>query len=181
MASTHVAFLRGLNVGGNNVLPMKQLAALFTELGCRAVSTYIQSGNVLFQAAPSLAKKLPALAAKRILDEAGCKSPVVVRTLAELERVAAENPFLPKRPPEALHVYFLADLPAPAAVATLDPKRSAPDEFIVRGAEIYLHVPNGMGRTKLSNAWFDSKLATVGTARNWRTITTILALMHSHP
>jgi uncharacterized protein (DUF1697 family) len=177
MPSTHVALLRGINVGGNNVLPMKELAALFTDAGCRAVSTYIQSGNVLFQAASALAKRLPALLAKRIEAHAGCKTPVVLRTRDELARIIDENPFLPRQPPDELHVYFLADRPSSAAIATLDPRRSAPDEFVVKGAEIYLHLPNGMGRTKLSNAYFDTRLATISTARNWRTTTKLLELM----
>jgi uncharacterized protein (DUF1697 family) len=72
---------------------------------------------------------------------------------------------------------FLADRPDQAKIAALDPGRSAPDEFSVLGQEIYLHLPNGMGRTKLSNAWFDSKLATVSTCRNWRTVTKLLEMM----
>jgi len=176
-APTHVAFLRGINVGGKNVVPMKELAAIFTDAGCGAVRTYIQSGNVVFRATAALAKKLPSLVAARVEERAGCKPPVVLRTREELERIVAGNPFLPRRPAEELHVYFLADRPAAAAVAALDSRRSPPDEFIARAGEIYLWLPNGMGRTKLTNAYFDSKLATVSTARNWRTTTTLLELL----
>jgi uncharacterized protein (DUF1697 family) len=80
-------------------------------------------------------------------------------------------------PERALYVYFLADKPAASAVKTLDPNRSAPDEFRVHGCEIYLHLPNGMGRSKLTNAYFDSKLSTICTARNWATVKTLLEMM----
>jgi len=76
-----------------------------------------------------------------------------------------------------LHVYFLADLPSASAVKSLDANRSIPDEFRVVGREIYLHVPNGMGRTKLTSTYFDSKLSTICTARNWATINTLLQMM----
>jgi uncharacterized protein (DUF1697 family) len=78
---------------------------------------------------------------------------------------------------KALHVYFLADLPNPGAIAGLDPSRSAPDAFHVRGQEIYLHMPNGMARTKLTNAYFDSKLSTKCTARNWATVLKLSEMM----
>jgi uncharacterized protein (DUF1697 family) len=71
---------------------------------------------------------------------------------------------------------FLADRPSPARVATLDPKRSPPDEFEVRGREIYLRCPNGVGRTKLSNSYFDAKLATTSTMRNWRTVVKLVEM-----
>ncbi|HZN92159.1 MAG TPA: hypothetical protein VFB81_05620, partial [Myxococcales bacterium] len=81
--------------------------------------------------------------------------------------------------PDTLHVVFLADPPPPAKVAALDPARSPPDEFQVRGREIYLRCPNGFGRTKLSNAYFDSKLGTISTVRNWRTVLTLAEMAGS--
>ena len=72
---------------------------------------------------------------------------------------------------------FLADRPRLQAIARLDAERSPGDKFVVCGPDVYLHMPNGMGRTKLTNAYFDSKLSTVSTARNWRTVTKLLQLM----
>jgi uncharacterized protein (DUF1697 family) len=80
---------------------------------------------------------------------------------------------------ESLHVLFLADLPEASRVAVLDPERSPGDEYIVRGREIYLRLTTGAANTKLTNAYFDSKLATVSTGRNWRTVTKLLELMKS--
>jgi uncharacterized protein (DUF1697 family) len=175
---THVALLRGINVGGKNILPMKDLAAMFVAAGCTGVRTYIQSGNVVFSAPPVLARKVPEQVTKAIEKRFGYRVPVIVRTSDELARAIRENPFLkPGEDEKPLNIYFLADLPGAAAVAGLDPNRSAPDAFHVRGREVYLHLPNGMARTKLTNAYFDSKLKTISTARNWATVQKLLAMM----
>ena len=103
---------------------------------------------------------------------------MILRTAEQLREVVAKNPFLQaEAAEESLHVYFLADRPDSARVAALDPNRSPPDAYIVRGSEIYLQLPSGMGNSKLSNAYFDSKLATVSTARNWRTVLKLIELM----
>lgn len=173
----YVALLRGINIGGNNLLPMKDLAAMFAKQGCSDVKTYIQSGNVVFRANAVLAARLPQAMAKAIADRSGMKIPVILRKAGDLRKVVANNPFLSRDVDrERLYVYFLADRPAAAAVAKLDPERSKGHEFIVQGAEIYLHCPNGFGQTKLTNAYFDGKLGTVSTARNWRTVLKLLEL-----
>jgi uncharacterized protein (DUF1697 family) len=175
---THVALLRGINVGGKNKLAMKELAAIFTEAGCSHVSTYIQSGNVLFHAPAAVVKKIPRLVQEEIAARFGLRVPVVVRSAQQLAEAIKANPFLKAGVEEkALHVYFLADLPGAVAVSGLDAAWSAPDEFLVVGQEICLHLPNGMARTKLTNAYFDSKLKTVSTARNWATMLKLLEMM----
>lgn len=180
MPATHVALLRGINVGGRNQLPMSELAALCTAAGCRDARTYIQSGNVLFTTDDATAAQLPSVIAAQIAERFGLRVPVVLRTIAHLGEVIQHNPHLAAgAAAEALHVYFLAEEPGAARVAALDPDRSPPDAFTVRGREIYLHLPNGMARTKLTNAYFDAKLATVSTARNWRTVTALYDLMRA--
>jgi len=167
----YVALLRGVNVGGKNRLPMKDLAAMFGEAGCVDVLTYIQSGNVVFRATKACAARIPTVVAAAIVDQVGFRAPVIVRSAAELRAVARGNPFLrPGADVDFLHVMFLADRPGKGNVASLDPKRSPPDEFRVRGSEIYLRCPNGAARTKLTNAYFDTKLSTTSTMRNWRTV-----------
>jgi uncharacterized protein (DUF1697 family) len=176
----YVALLRGINVGGKNMLPMKDLAEMFREAGCADVSTFIQSGNVLFSAGRNAESVLSEKISRRIEARFGYRIPVVLRSLEELGRAATANPFLTAGVDEkALHIYFLRDLPTREAVAGLDAERSRPDRFTVRGREIYLHLPNGMARTKLTNAWVDSRLRTVSTARNWNTTLKLLALMTS--
>ena len=175
---SYVALLRGINVGGKNMLPMTDLRDMFVASGCRGVRTYIQSGNVVFTTEPEGIAALPNVIATRIAERAGLRVPVILRSATQLGEVLQHNPFLAEGAEvETLHVYFLADLPDAANVAALDPDRSPPDAFAVHGQEVYLRLPNGMARTKLTNAYFDSKLATISTARNWRTITTIFEMM----
>jgi uncharacterized protein (DUF1697 family) len=169
--ASYVALLRGVNVGGKHILPMKHLSGIFSDAKCGDVRTYIQSGNVIFSAPAGGVEKIPQLIAKSIESQFGFPVPVILRSSEEIARVLRDNPFLKTGASEnALYVYFLADQPATSALAKLDPKRSAPDEYRVVGREIYMHLPNGMGRTKLTSAYFDSQLATVATARNWATV-----------
>jgi uncharacterized protein (DUF1697 family) len=178
--TTNVALMRGLNLGSSNRMTMTDLSQLFVEAGCTDVRTYIQSGNVIFQASPSKLEKLPALIAKSIADRFGFKVPVVLRTVEQLGETVQNNPFLKAGVEEAtLHVYFLAGVPDARNISGLDPKRSLPDAFFVRGRDVYVQLPNGMARTKLSNAYFDSKLATISTARNWRTVLKLFELMQA--
>ncbi len=178
--SAHVALLRGVNVGGKNLLPMRELTEMFATAGCSDVRTYIQSGNVVFRAAPTLLGGFSDRITKQIAGRFGCKTPVILRTAKQLGDTIRNNPFVKAGADEkTLHVYFLADVPKAQDVGKLDPGRSRPDAFIVHNREIYLHLPNGMARTKLTNAYFDSKLATTSTARNWRTVLKLFELMES--
>jgi uncharacterized protein (DUF1697 family) len=166
-----VALLRGINVGGKNKLAMKDLVAMFERAGSADVRPYIQSGNVVFGATATLAARIPALIAAEIEEAAGLRVPVIVRSRAELHSVAEANPLLAAgAAQEQLHVMFLADAPGKEEIAALDPLRSHPDSFVLVGREIYLHCPNGVARTKLTNAYFDSTLRTTSTCRNWRTV-----------
>ncbi|MBI4952982.1 MAG: DUF1697 domain-containing protein [Myxococcales bacterium] len=173
----HVALLRGINVGGKNKLPMKELVPLFEQAGCRAVRTYIQSGNVVFRAAGARAARVPGVVADAIEARFGFRAPVVLRTAAELRAVAGANPFVRSGAEAgALHVVFLAERPTASRAGALDPGRSPPDELVLRGREIYLRLPNGAARTKLTNAYFDATLATTSTVRNWRTVLALAAM-----
>jgi uncharacterized protein (DUF1697 family) len=171
-----LALLRGINVGGNCSLPMKELAAIFAAAGASSVRTYIQSGNVIFEAGD------PTLVTAQVTGEIarvyGYPGRIVLRSAEELRRAYAGNPFEKAGAPiDTLNIYFLADQPAPEAVKALNPDRSPGDSFAVQGREIYLHLPNGMARTKLTNAYFDAQLKTVSTARNWKTVGKLVAMM----
>ena len=173
----HIALLRGINLSTHNRLPMTGLVSIFEEAGCRHVRTYIQSGNVIFEAQPELARKIPTVISNAITQQFGLEIPLMTRTAAELRTIVRANPFQRSGADESvLHVAFLADTPDPDRVAGLDPSRSPPDEYVVRGREIYLRCPNGFARTKLTNAYFDSKLATICTIRNWKTTLKLLEL-----
>jgi uncharacterized protein (DUF1697 family) len=169
----HVALLRGINVGGKNLLPMKALAEIFAGLGCSDVRTYIQSGNVIFRAPARVLKTLPARVSGKIAEQFSHRVPVIVRSSAELGAVVQATPF---EPGKALHVLFLADRPDDVAAGKLDAARSPGDLFHLSGREVYLYLTNGAGNTKLTNAYFDAKLSTVSTGRNWATVLKLLEL-----
>lgn len=175
--TTHVALLRGINVGGKNRITMADLSATFRSVGCEDVRTYIQSGNVVLTADAKVSKTLGAAVSERLLKDFALRTPVVLRSARELAEVARGNPFLERgQSADHAHVMFLADVPDAAGVRGLDEGRSPPDAFRVVGRDVYLWCPNGMAKTKLSNAYFDAKLKTVSTVRNWRTVLALLEL-----
>jgi uncharacterized protein (DUF1697 family) len=170
--TTFVALLRGINVGGKNRLPMKDLVALFERAGARNVQHYIQSGNVVFGAADG---DRIAESVRRGIEDLHClKVPLVLRTAPEMRAVLRANPFLDgpnaEADPRLLHVAFLADKPAKERASLLDPQRSPPDAFVLNGRDLYLRLPNGAARSKLTNAYFDTTLQTTSTMRNWATV-----------
>jgi len=173
----HIALLRGINVGGRNKLPMRELVKIFEEAGCNEVQTYIQSGNVLYRADKTVARGLAASVTDGIRKNLGLEIPVVTRTALQWRKVVAANPFLSEGfDPSTVAVGFLGSRPTPKAIASLDPDRSPPDSFRVSGSEIYLSMPNGVARSKLTNAYFDRTLGTVTTVRNWKTTLKLLEL-----
>lgn len=175
--SPYVALLRGINVGGKNSLPMNRLAGMLESLGCSSVRTYIQSGNVVFAASEVLARRVPRDLSDMIRKKTRLDVPVIVRSSDEFAGAARKNPFLAADvDPKTLHIAFLADVPTPARVAGLDPGRSPPDELVVVGREIYLCLPNGVGKTRFTNAYLDAKLGTVSTLRNLRTVEKLVRL-----
>jgi uncharacterized protein (DUF1697 family) len=167
---TLVALLRGVNVGGKAKVPMAELKQELKDLGLEDVVTYIQSGNVVFR---TTKKDAAAAIEKRIKLNHGLNVTVITRTLPELRRIAKGNPF-PKADTARLHVVFLAG--RPKAGATLDPDRSPADEFRVKGREVYLHLPNGAGRTKLTLDYLERRLGVRGTQRNWNTLLKLIEL-----
>lgn len=175
----HIALLRGINVGGKHRLPMAQLTKFFGQAGATQVQTYIQSGNVVFASTPADAPQVVAAVAQLIERQCGFSAPIVLRGAGQWRQLIANNPFLAQEAdPEILHVAVLADPPPPERVARLDPRRGVPDQFVVVGADVYLCLPNGVARTKLTNAWLDSTLRTVSTVRNWRTVLALGQLLN---
>jgi uncharacterized protein (DUF1697 family) len=170
---TLVALLRGVNVGGKVKVPMAELREELADLGLKDVVTYIQSGNVVFRTGE---KDVGAAIEKRIEAKYGLNVSVILRTLPELRRIAKRNPF-PRADKSRLHVVFLAG--KPKARAELEPERSPGDEFAVKGREVYLHLPNGAGRTKLTLDYLERRLGVAGTQRNWNTLLKLVELAGS--
>jgi uncharacterized protein (DUF1697 family) len=165
----YVSMLRAINLGAKNKVPMPQLVKLYEEAGCKDVSTYIQSGNVIFSGP---AKDVSAEIAAKVEETFGFKVPVIQRSHAELVKVVENNPFGDE--PGILHVMFLSD--TPKNVDSLDPDRSPPDTFEVKGREVYLRCPDGFAHTKLTNTYFEKKLGVTCTVRNWNTLLKLVEL-----
>jgi uncharacterized protein (DUF1697 family) len=178
--TAYVAFLRAVNVGGRNKVPMARLRDALTDAGLEEVATVLQSGNVVFRSGESAAAVAKAVAGT-IQESFGVKTGVVIRSAAELDAVAANNPFLDADDddpdPKSLHVAVLSARPTAAAVAKLDRGRSPPDAFALHGREVYLSYPNGSGRSKLTLDYLEKTLGVTGTARNWRTVQRLATLL----
>ena len=185
--ATHVALLRGINVGGKNKVAMADLRSLVADLGHTDVSTYIQSGNVLFSAAPdadcaALARGM----AEAIVVRLSVKSPVVVVSAAELAGILAANPFPQQPDHRRVHAVVLSEPPGPELTAKLDAAlaqstaKGARDEVTAVDRTLYLHTPDGFGNSDLSATVMRMvsvpKQGTTGTARNWATMTKLLEL-----
>jgi uncharacterized protein (DUF1697 family) len=174
--------LRGINVTGRNQIKMADLTALFAGLGHEDVSTYVQSGNVIFRSASGSSVNLANDIAERIKRDLGLDVAVLLRTQDQLAKIVKDNPFIRNGADLAtLHVTFLAESPDPALVREIDSALGEPDEFRVAGREVYLHCPNGYGRTKLNNTFWERRLKVAATTRNWRTVTTLHRLAGSSP
>ncbi len=169
--ATYVALLRGINLGNHNKVPMAALRDRLRDAGFDDVATYVQSGNVVLRSRKGAATVADLVRAE-VAAGFGIDVPVVVRTGAQLAGVLDGNPFLAPHadPGRQLHVGFLSAAPAKARAAKLDPKRAAPEELSLRGRELYLWTPNGLGRSKVLQG-VERALGVDVTVRNWRTVT----------
>ncbi|KQZ13178.1 hypothetical protein ASD44_03155 [Mesorhizobium sp. Root554] len=172
-----VALFSGINVGGNRIVKMADLRAFFEELGFTRVATYIQSGNVVFRAAgkdaAALAKQLEAAFEKRW----GFHSRIMVRDAQWLADLVRQKPY----PEEAgdhkkLHAYVLEREPTASEIEPLAEKCAGPERFEVKGDVLYLHAPDGVGKSVFANL-LPRVLKVPVTARNWRTVLTLKGMM----
>jgi uncharacterized protein (DUF1697 family) len=171
-----VALLRGVNVGGKSSLSMSDLRAVAESCGYEHVRTYIQSGNLVFEAP---ARATSATVAKQlelaIADATVVEPEVVARTRAELAAAVDGNPFASRgEDPAHLHVVFTTGQ-AKASLGSIDLAGYAPEEAAAVGQHLYLFLPSGMGRSKLA-ADLSRRRGSTGTARNWRTVTKLLGM-----
>jgi len=166
----YIAFLRGINVGGKNSLPMKELVAVLEDLPPRNVNTYIQSGNAVFESRDKDASRLSKKISAEIKKRRGFEPHVLLLKLEDLERAIAENPFPEaESDPKALHVGFLASSPRNPNLKMLESIKSDSERFHLIDNVFYLYAPEGVGRSKLAtNA--EKLLGAPMTDRNWRTV-----------
>jgi uncharacterized protein (DUF1697 family) len=171
-----VALLRGINVGGHNRLAMAQLRELMESLGYGDVRTHLQSGNVVFtgDAAPDQAA---AGIAAAIAERLGLRLRVVVRTRDELAAAVDGNPLAAAATdPARLIVLFLSAAPDPQLLRGIDPAAYEPERLAICGREIHVWCANGVYGSPLLQVLSERRLGVTVTARNWRTVTRLLAL-----
>lgn len=175
---SYIALLRGINVGGRNKLPMAGLRELGAELGWTGVRTYIQSGNVVFEASGKPAALEEALE-KAIAAKFGFAPAVIVRTAAQLNSLAGANPF-PRESDKEPHWVLLGVTkkePKAGAAEAIEAKGQAGERVVEAGGALWFHYPNGVGTSKLSPALIDRAAGSPLTARNWRTMTALIAML----
>jgi uncharacterized protein (DUF1697 family) len=168
-----IALLRGINVGSGRKVAMSDLRALFEDAGATAVTTYIQSGNVVFSHSSRSVSALETDLERRITALAGFEVAVMLRTVDTFAAVIEDAPF-PNAALPTVHVAFLKQRPTRAAREAMATTAAPGEEVAFRDREAYLHLPNGVGRAKLPTAL--PKLGTPATVRNWRTVTKLYEL-----
>jgi uncharacterized protein (DUF1697 family) len=172
----YVALLRGINVSGQKKIKMEELKELYESLDLKNVRTYIQSGNVIFESSdmniPNLKKRIK----QKIKASFGFEVSVFIRTEKGLQKIIENTPFAGKDPGK-LHVAFLSGIPVNPPIDEIKKVKDTAEEFLISDEEIYLFCPNGYGRTKLSNDFFERKLKLSSTTRNWKTVNKLLELM----
>ena len=171
--ASYLALLRCINVSGQKKVPMAELRDVLTRAGLDDVQTYIQSGNVVCAMAEGLSnRELANRIQQAIQSYFEFEVPVLVLKPDEWERVRLENPFLeePDIDIKHLHVTLLDGDPDASRLAPVQAQSFGEDRWQIQGRRIYLHCPNGYGRTKLTNTFWEKKLALPATTRNWKTV-----------
>ncbi len=180
---THVALLRGINVGGRNKVAMPELRVLMAELGHTDVATYIQSGNAVFTSPETDTTKLADQLEQAIAGQLNVSCGVVVVTKDELQQVIEDNPFPGEDNPKAVHAVFrraelTGDEQAKVAQAAERAKaKGGQDEAVIVGRTMFLHTPDGLGRSELSAQLARTAASKTGTARNWATVHKLRAML----
>jgi len=182
--ASHVALLRGINVGGRNKVPMAELREVVTSLGHTGVTTYIQSGNVLFTTPEADPVKLSSDLEAAITGTFGIKSRVVVLSRDELDQILDRNPYPDEPNPKLVHVVFLNGEPPPDLLERIKAAQSAAaakgsrDTVTAIGPALYLNTPDGYGTSELAQVLLRilGQAGTAATARNWATARALLSL-----
>jgi len=170
--SMYIALLRGINLSGHKIVKMDRLRKAFEELGFGDVKTYIQSGNVVFDAPVRDPRRLAKKIEEKIISQFGFPVPVQVKTAEEVGEVIRNNRLVREKDIDVskLHVTFLASAPEKGVLAALVAVDAAPDRFHCSGGAVYLHCPDGYHATKLGNNVLEKMLKTGTTTRNWKTV-----------
>ncbi len=173
----YVALLRSVNVAGHGRIAMNELRASFEDLKYRDVTTYIQTGNVLFSTGSKSEATIVAAIEQRLAEEFGDSPAVILRTVPDLLRIGTASPYQKAGAnPSRHHVTFLATKPAPEVLRALALPPSGRDQLVVDGREVYVHTPDGYAETKYTGTFLERRLGVVSTTRNWNTVTKLCEL-----
>lgn len=178
---TYISLLRGINVSGQKIIRMEALRKLYEGLGFTKVTTYLQSGNVVFTVNDPNGKALEGILSNAILKEFGFEVPILILAVEKLLSIAENNPLAkdPQNDPAFLHVTFLAETPLSADPGVLKSRCAPGEKFELTTDAGYLYCPGGYGNTKLTNTFLESKLKVSATTRNWKTVLSLVELVKS--
>ncbi|MBL8006887.1 MAG: DUF1697 domain-containing protein [Ignavibacteria bacterium] len=176
MQKTYITFLRGINVSGHKIIKMDELRILFDGLGFRKTETYKQSGNVLFNYRETETSILEKKISDAILHKFNFEVPAIVINAEDLRQIIPDNPFTEDKSKDSsfFHVTFLQVNPDKRHVNKISEMSFHPDEFYLKNKTVYLYIPGGYGKTKLSNSFIENKLKVKATTRNWKTLNAML-------
>lgn len=175
---TYISILRGINVSGHNLVKMDALRKLYESLGFQSVTTYKQSGNLIFTASGFDNNELEQTVSERIEKDFGIIVPVIVLTIDRLREIVDNNPFLKDSSKDIafLHATFLASQPLSYNQKDIEDKKQDGEDIVFTDNVVYLYCPNGYGRTKLTNNFLETKLKVSATTRNWKTTNELLTI-----
>ncbi len=172
----YISLLRGINITGHNMIRMAELKRMYESLGFSNVTTYIQSGNVIFGSRVKDPNALAEKIAKGVKKKFGFDITVIIRQPDEMEKIIRKSPFAGRNGvnEKGLYITFLPQKVSPALVKVLGPVAAeTDDEFKILGTEIYLHCYTGYGKTPLNNSFFERYLEVRATTRNWNTVSVL--------
>lgn len=173
----YIAMLRGINVSGQKLIKMADLRESMTRLGLENVATYVQSGNILFNTQETDLRVIAERISSQIKKDFTFDVPCIVRSAEYFKKVLTNNDFLQQgRDEKRCYVTFLEEEPDPMHVQKIDSQQYAPEEFIIKGDLLYFYSPDGYGKAKMNNNFFEQKLRVKATTRNWNSVNKLYEL-----
>lgn len=172
--NTYIALFRGINVGGNNILPMKNLVTILEEMGYQKIQTYIQSGNVVFQTKKTQTDKIAEEISAKILERQGFNPKILLLGIDKFQDAIDNCPYKTDEG-KTLHFYFMETLPENPNLEKLNTIKSETEQYKIKSKVFYLYAPDGIGRSKMA-AKVEHILGVPTTARNWNTVSKLISL-----
>lgn len=170
----YIALFRGINVGGKNILPMKDLVVILESFGCKNVKTYIQSGNAVFSSQKKVGKKETAAICREIQRKLGFEPKLLLLSVKQLQEAIENNPFA-TTDGRALHFFFLQSQPGKPEIEKLELLKIETEEFKLSDGVFYLYAPEGVARSKLASV-VEKTVGVPTTARNWNTVSKLATM-----